>query len=57
MAVAKAKSTLQRRRQELSGYKFDTSNYIIFNSGVRRDVDTGKLVIHLSDKKASKKQK
>lgn len=54
MVLAKAKATLQKSKEQLSHYKFDTSSYIIFDSGPRRDARTGKLVMHSSEKKAAK---
>lgn len=56
MALSKAKATLQESKRALSNYKFDTSNYIVFSSGIRRDAHTGKLMMHSSQKKTGKQR-
>ncbi len=43
--MARAKSALKDTYERLSNYKFDTSNYVVLDTGVRRDAVTGKLVI------------
>jgi hypothetical protein len=43
--MARAKPALKRPHESLSNYKFDTSNYVVLDTGVRRDAATGKLVM------------
>ncbi|MBV9991436.1 MAG: hypothetical protein JOZ72_09095 [Alphaproteobacteria bacterium] len=40
-------------KKELSDYKFDTSDYIILDSKVRRESSTGRLVVVKSSAKKS----
>jgi len=42
--MAKTKTGLKSLVQRLSDYKFDSSDYIVLDTGVRRDAATGKLV-------------
>lgn len=42
--MAKQKPTTQATARKLSSYKFDTSTYIVLDTGVRRDATTGRLV-------------
>ena len=55
--MAKHKLALKVRQQELSAYKFDTSTYIVFGKGVRRDSSTGKLISHSQVSKSGKSKK
>lgn len=50
-------SAVLKTQKRLSDYKFDTSNYIILESGVRRDAATGKLMVHAVSKGAKQKSK
>ena len=43
--MAKAKPALKDTYERLSNYKFDTSNYVVLDTGVRRDAATGKLLV------------
>jgi hypothetical protein len=54
--MSKAKAALQKVKRELSGYKFDTSTYIILDAGVRRDASTGMLTVHSAEPKVSKRK-
>jgi hypothetical protein len=56
MPASKTKATLQKSKDQLSRYKFDTSTYIILDSGVRRDATTGRLMMHPSHKKPAKEK-
>lgn len=42
--MAKAKPNLARTQERLSNHKFDTTAYIVVDSGIRRDSSTGRLV-------------
>jgi hypothetical protein len=42
--MAKAATAAKQAQQRLSDHKFDTSNYIILDIGVRRNTRTGRLV-------------
>jgi hypothetical protein len=53
--MAKAKSTLQSARRDFSGYKFDTSNYLVIERGVYRDTQTGRLMAHKPKEQKPKK--
>jgi hypothetical protein len=42
--MAKDKTSLAQTQQRLSDHKFDTSDYIVLDTGVRRESSTGRLV-------------
>jgi hypothetical protein len=42
--MAKTKTGLKSLVQRLSDYKFDSSDYIVLDTAVRRDAATGRLV-------------
>jgi len=48
-----AKNTT-RKKPDYSNYKFDTSTYVIIDTDVKRDKDTGRLISVVSKKKAKK---
>jgi len=52
--MSKTKAALQKVKRELSHYKFDTSTYIILDSGIRRDASTGRLLARSAEPKVSK---
>ena len=41
-------------KQDLENYKWDTSRYVLIETGVRRDVKTGRLMRTDDDSKATK---
>lgn len=41
--MARPKPTLESTSRKLSGYKFDTTGYILLHSTVHREFTTGKL--------------
>jgi hypothetical protein len=55
--MAKAKPTVQRTQERLSTHKFDTTGYIVMDTGVRRDSSTGRLVSHRNKSEAPKPPK
>jgi len=52
--MQKAKPSVERTKQKITRHKFDSSNYVIFDKGVRRDFATGKLVVHRTATKEKK---
>lgn len=48
------KSQIKKTKgSSLGSYNFDTSNYVIIKSDVRRDAHTGRLMSHKGSKKSS----
>jgi hypothetical protein len=54
--MAKSRATLKVLQRDLAKYKFDTSTYIVLDSGVRRDSASGKLVLSKSSAKIDPKK-
>lgn len=53
--MTKAKPSVEQTQERLSSYKFDTANYIVLDSAVRRDTATGQLVPRQTKAKELKK--
>jgi hypothetical protein len=55
--MAKAKPTVARTQERLSTHKFDTTGYIVMDTGIHRDSSTGRLISHRDKSEAHKPQK
>lgn len=55
--MAKVKPTVAKTQERLSTHKFDTTGYIVMDSGVRRDSSTGRLVSHRDKPEVQKPHK
>jgi len=55
--MAKVKPTVARTQERLSIHKFDTTDYIVMDTGIHRDASTGRLVSRRDEPEARKPQK
>lgn len=55
--MPKETATLKQTQQRLSAHKFDTSNYIVMDTGVRRDINTGRLISEKTPQTGTSKPK
>lgn len=44
--MGKAKPKMERTRERLFDYAFDTTGYIVLDTGIHRESTTGRLVTH-----------
>jgi hypothetical protein len=54
--MAKGKTNAQSLKTNFSNHKFDSSEYLAFGSGIRRDSKTGRLMAFPKGKEAKPKK-